>query len=137
MTKRRDISLTKLESEIMSAVWALGGTVRVREVAEAVNAERETALAYTTIQSVLMILKAKGAIAQVKTTGRAHAFRARVTRDEASQSMVMELADRLFGGRVEPLLMQLVGKAKLKPEELTELRAWADAQLRDGREEMP
>jgi predicted transcriptional regulator len=51
--------------------------------------------------------------------------------------MVMELADRLFGGRVEPLLMQLMGKAKLKAEELTELRAWADAQLRDGREEMP
>ncbi len=137
MTKRRDISLTKLESEVMSAVWDIGGPVRVREVAEAVNAERGTALAYTTIQSVLMILKAKGAISQVKATGRAHAFRARVTRDEASQSMVMELADRLFGGRVEPLLMQLMGKAKLKPEELTELRAWADAQLRDGREEMP
>lgn len=101
------------------------------------NNGRTPQLAYTTIQSVLMILKAKGAISQVKGEGRAHAFRARVTRDQVSQSMVMELADRLFGGRVEPLLMQLMGKAKLKPEELTELRAWADAQLRDGREEMP
>ncbi len=137
MTKRRDISLTKLESEVMSAVWDLGETVRVRDVADSVNNGRTPQLAYTTIQSVLMILKAKGAISQVKGEGRAHAFRARVTRDQASQSMVMELADRLFGGRVEPLLMQLMGKAKLKPEELTELRAWADAQLRDGREELP
>lgn len=137
MPKRRDISLTKLESEVMSAVWDLGETVRVREVADAVNDRRTPQLAYTTIQSVLMILKAKGAISQVKGEGRAHAFRARVSRDQASQSMVMELADRLFGGRVEPLLMQLIGKAKLKPEELTELRAWADAQLRNEREEMP
>jgi predicted transcriptional regulator len=137
MPKRRNISLTKLESEVMSAVWDLGETVRVRDVADAVNNGRTPQLAYTTIQSLLMILKAKGAISQVKGEGRAHAFRARVTRDQVSQSMVMELADRLFGGRVEPLLMQLMGKAKLKPEELTELRAWADAQLRDGREEMP
>ncbi|MFZ4576586.1 MAG: BlaI/MecI/CopY family transcriptional regulator, partial [Phycisphaerales bacterium] len=88
MPKHQSISLTKLESEIMSAVWDLGRTVRAREVADAVNAGRRPELAYTTIQSVLTILKAKGAVAQVKTTGRAHAFRARVTRDEASQSMV-------------------------------------------------
>lgn len=137
MPRRQSISLTKLESEIMSAVWDLGGTVRVRDVAEAVNSGRNAQLAYTTIQSVLTILKSKGAVAQVKGSGRAHAFRARITRDQASNNMVRELADRLFGGRVEPLLLQLMGQARLKPEELTELRAWADAQLRDAQEPSP
>lgn len=116
----------------MSAVWMLAGPVRVREVADAVNAGRREPLAYTTVQSVLMILKGKGAIEKVKGTGRAHAFRARVTRNEASRGMVKELADRLFGGRVEPLLLQMIGQARLKPEELAELRAWVDEQLHDA-----
>lgn len=137
MPRHLPISLTKLESEIMSAVWELAGPVRVREVAEAVNAGRRPVLAYTTIQSVLTILKAKGVVEQVKGAGRAHAFRARVSRDQASRRMVRELADRLFGGRIEPLLMQLIGQARLKPEELTELREWADEQLRDAREARP
>jgi BlaI family penicillinase repressor len=131
MTHPRDISLTKLESEVMSAVWTFDGPVRVREVAEAVNAGRREPLAYTTVQSVLTILKGKGAIERVKDTGRAHAFRARVSRDEASRGMMKELADRLFGGRVEPLLLQMIGQAQLKPEELAELRAWVDEQLHD------
>ena len=134
MPKRHPTSLTRLESEVMSAVWALTAPVRVREVAEAVNAGRTTPLAYTTIQSVLTILKTKGFVVQVRGAGRAHAFRARVSRDQASRSMVRDLADRLFGGRVEPILLQLIGQARLKPEELSELQAWVDAQLRDSQE---
>lgn len=135
MPRRTSIPLTKLESEVMSAVWSLPGPVRVREVAEAVNKGRREKLAYTTVQSMLIILKDKGIVEQVKPPkgeSRAHAFRARVSRDEASHAMVRELADRLFEGRVEPLLLQLIGQARLKPDELSELRAWVDAQLRDS-----
>jgi predicted transcriptional regulator len=127
-------SLTKLESEIMSAVWDLPHPILVRDVAEAVNTGRTPPLAYTTVQSVLTILKSKGAVEQVKGVGRAHAFRALISRDQASCGMVREMAKRLFGGRIEPLLLQLIGEARLKPEELTELRQWVDAKLRDASE---
>ena len=127
------ISLTKLESEVMNAVWALPSPVRVREVAEAVNAGREPQLAYTTIQSVMTILKAKGVVEQLQGAGKAHAFRPCITREQASDRMVRDLADRLFGGRVEPLLLQLIGQAELKPDELNELRNWVDAKLKDTR----
>jgi len=137
MTNHHPISLTKLESEVMTAVWGLAGPVRVREVAEAVNAGREPPLAYTTIQSVLTILKTKEVVEQVEGVGRAHAFKAKVSREQASHRMVRDLADRLFGGRVEPLLLQLIGEAKLKPQELSELRQWVDSQLRDAQEEAP
>jgi hypothetical protein len=46
--------------------------------------------------------------------------------------MVRDLADRLFGGRVEPMLLQLIGESRLKPAELRELRDWVDAKLRDA-----
>jgi predicted transcriptional regulator len=121
----------------MSAVWDLGGPVRVRDVAEVVNTGRRPPLAYTTVQSVLTILKSKGIVEQVKGVGRAHAFQARFSRDQASQGMVREMAARLLGGRIEPLLLQLIGEARLKPEELNELKDWVDAQLRDARESTP
>ncbi len=127
-------SLTKLEGEVMRAVWDLPGPVTVRDVADAVNAERDQPLAYTTVQTMLNILRDKGIVEQTKGTGRAFLYRARVSRDQASSHMVRDLADRIFGGRVEPLLMQLIDQSNLKPSELRELRDWVDSQLRDVEE---
>lgn len=134
MPRRAPISLTKLEGEVMLAVWDAPGPVRVRDVADALNARRDPPLAYTTVQTMLTILKDKGIVEQVEGDGRAHVYRARVSRDEASRHMVRELADRLFGGEIQPLLLQLIGQARLKPAELRELRDWVDARLRDGKE---
>lgn len=125
------VSLTKLEGEVMLAVWDLPEPVRVRDVADALNARRKPALAYTTVQSMLNILKDKGVLEQVEGAGRAFLYRARITRDQASGHMVRDLADRLFGGKLEPVLLQLIGQAQLKPAELRELRDWIDSQLRD------
>lgn len=134
MPRRTPISLTKLEAEVMLAVWDLAGPVRVRDVADAINGRRETPLAYTTLQTMFTILKDKGVLEQVKGPGRAHLYRARVSRTQASSHMVRDLATRLFGGRIEPLLLQLIDEARLKPAELRELRDWVDAQLRDVQE---
>jgi BlaI family transcriptional regulator, penicillinase repressor len=137
MPRRTPISLTKLEVEVMNAVWELAGPVRVREVAEALNARRKRPLAYTTVQTMLTILKEKGIVEQVEGAGRAHLYRARVSRDQASRHMVRELADRLFGGEVQPVLLQLIGESKLKTAELRELRDWINTQLRDEQEKHP
>jgi BlaI family penicillinase repressor len=118
----------------MLAVWELDGPVRVRDVADALNARRETPLAYTTVQTMLTILKDKGIVEVMEGPGRAHLYTALVSREQASRHMVRDLADRLFGGQVQPLLLRLIGQARLKPAELHELRDLVDAQLRDGKE---
>lgn len=134
MPRKPAISLTKLEGEVMQAVWDLDNPVRVRDVAEVLNEGRKPPLAYTTVQTMLTILKDKGAIEQVEGPGRAFLYRARVSRSQVSNHMVRDLADRLFGGRVEPMLLQLIGESRLKPAELRELRDWVDAKLRDVNE---
>lgn len=125
------VSLTKLEGEVMLAVWDLASPVRVRDVVEVLNAGRKPPLAYTTVQTMLTILKDKGVVEQVEGAGRAFLYRAILSRSQVSTHMVRDLADRLFGGRVEPMLLQLIGDSRLKPAELRELRDWVDAQLRD------
>ena len=117
----------------MRAVWAgEPGPVRVREVLDDLNRRRRKPLAYNTVQTVLTILKDKGAVRVVDGPGRAHHYRARITRAEASRRMVDELIDRLFDGRVHPLLQQLIDDPKLTPADLKELRDWVEAKLRDS-----
>ena len=106
MARARPISLTKLEGEVMLAVWDLAGPVRVRDVADALNARRDTALAYTTVQTMLTILKDKGIVEQVEGPGRAHLYRALVSREQALRMMTIDAAfisfDERKKGTIEP-----------------------------------
>lgn len=136
MAKRKPSSLTRLEGEVMRAVWGLGaGPVRVRDVLDALNAGRKQALAYNTVQTVLNILKDKGALTDAGGEGRAHFYKATLSQKDASRDMLRELADRLFGGGLSPLLQNLVDDPRLSEEELRRLRAWVDARLRDAKED--
>jgi BlaI family transcriptional regulator, penicillinase repressor len=136
MAKKPRPALTKLEGEIMRAVWdAQPQAVRVRDVLEAVNARRADPLAYNTVQTMLTILREKGFVQVVDESGRAHRFRARVSQTDVSRHMVRDLLGRMFSGRVQPLLQQLIDEADLNPSDLEQLRAWIDAKLSDTRED--
>ena len=136
MARRKPkVTLTRLEGEVMRAVWdAEPEPVRVRDVVEAVNLRRAKPLAYNTVHTMLTILRDKGVVQIKDGPGRAHLFRARVSRDDASRHMVRDLVDRIFGGRTQPLLHQLIDDARLDADELAELRDWVDQRLRDAEE---
>lgn len=127
--------LTNLELAVMREVWAANEPLTVREVVERLNADRKKPLAYNTVQTMLTILKEKGFVDAKAGEGRAHRFQARVTQEHVSTSMVQDLVDRLFDGRVQPLLVQLVGHETLSRDELEKLKALIENQLDD--EEAP
>jgi predicted transcriptional regulator len=130
--RKQPVSLTRLEGEVMCVVWDAGpGPVRARDVLEALNRGRKKPLAYNTVQTVLSILRDKGVVSVETGSGRAHLFRARVAREDASHQMARELADRLAGQDLAPFLLQLIGSADLERSELEELRDWVDARLSD------
>ena len=52
-----------------------------------------------------------------------------MSRDEVSSSMVGDLVDRLFEGKVQPLLHHLVDGERLGRGELEELRRLIDKEL--------
>lgn len=136
MAKKPQLSLTKLESDVMRAIWEAGtATVRVRDVLERLNDGRARPLAYNTVQTVMTILRDKGALALVRGSGKAHLYRARITREDASRHMTRDLVDRLFDGNVQPLLLQLIDEGELGAAELKRLRKWVDARLRDAEDE--
>jgi predicted transcriptional regulator len=132
MTKKQRPSLTRLELEVVQALWAEPArSLTVREVLERVNQPRKQQLAYTTVLTVLSILKRKGVVRVQAGPGRAHTFRPRLSRSEVTTSMVSDLLDRLFGGRAQPLLQHLIEHEQLSPGEIKEMKQWIDSRLED------
>lgn len=133
MPKRsRPALLTKLELEVMRAIWeAQPDELTVREVVDRLNAGRSKPFAYTTIQTMMTILKRKGVLRSKPGSGRAHRYSSCVSRDEVTSSMVGDLLERLFDGNARPLLAQLVEHESLERDQLEELRELIDTQLDD------
>ena len=117
MTTKAQIKLTRLEMEIMGAVWALG-SASVREIQEHLPERKRPA--YTTVQTIIYRLEEKGAVRRVKKIGNAHIFEAVVTRKAAHGRLIDELL-HVFGGSPRMLMAQLVETGQLTLEDIREL----------------
>jgi predicted transcriptional regulator len=109
--------LTAAEAEVMNVIWDRTPT----SVADIVpRLPRE--LAYTTVMTTVRILETKGFVAQCGKRGRAFLYRATVDRDAAQGSMSQEVANRLFGGSVKSLVLNLVRDETISADDLAEVK---------------
>ncbi len=108
--------LTKLELQIMEALWDRGHA-SIREVQEAFPARERPA--YTTIQTTVYRLEAKGAVRRFKKISNAHIFEAVVSRQAAQGRLIDDLLG-LFGGRTQPIIAHLIESGKLTIEDVRE-----------------
>ena len=112
------MQITQAESQIMEALWK-HGPLSFDEVMEKVAADQ--GWARSTVKTLVNRLLHKKAIASSKTGGR-HAYSALVSRQDYVQSESQGLLDRLFEGRLEPLITHFSEYRKLKPAELERLK---------------
>src|ERR1700736_465081 len=101
--------LTKLELQIMDALWS-GGALSIREIQEAFP-ERDRP-AYTTIQTTVYRLEGKNAVRRAKKISNAHIFEAVISRNAAQGRLIDELLS-LFGGRTQPVMAHLIESGRL------------------------
>jgi BlaI family penicillinase repressor len=106
------VSLGARELDVMTVLWQ-NSSGTVAEVQQALS----TALAYTTVLTILRNLEAKGFVRR-EEEGRAHRYFPKVKQRAAQQRAVRRLIDTLFRGSPEALLTQLVDDHDLSPEEL-------------------
>jgi predicted transcriptional regulator len=106
--------LTKLELQIMDALWT-SGALSVREIQEAFPEKNRPA--YTTVQTMVYRLEAKKAIRRVKKIGNAHIFEAAISRASAQRRLIDELL-AFFGGRSQPVMAHLIETGKLTLEDV-------------------
>jgi len=108
--------LTKLELQIMDALWTQG-PASIREIQESFP-ERDRP-AYTTVQTTVYRMERKKVLQRVKKISNAHIFEATVSRHAAQRRLIDDLLG-LFGGRIQPVMAHLVESGKLTLDDVRE-----------------
>jgi len=108
--------LTKLELQLMDALWTRGAS-SVREIQEALPEKDRPA--YTTVQTMVYRLEGKKAIRRLKKIGNAHIFEATISRHAAQRRLIDDLLS-FFGGRSQPVVAHLVETGKLTLDDVQE-----------------
>ena len=117
--------LTRLELQILDTLWTRGNA-SIREIQEAFPDPKP---AYTTVQTTVYRLEAKGALRRTRKVSNAHIFEPIVARDIARVRLLDEILG-FFGGRALPMMTQFVEAGKLT---IDDIRALEKALKKRGR----
>ena len=113
--------LGPLEAEVMAVLWHAGRPMPVRDVAEAVNAGRDSPLAYTTVLTVMTRLAGKNILARSRS-GRGYAYTPMAA--DTAEIAVRGVLDE-FG---EAALARFVEQVELEPRVRARLRRLMEQQ---------
>jgi BlaI family transcriptional regulator, penicillinase repressor len=100
----------------MEALWAKNET-SLREIQDSFPAKQQPA--YTTIQTTVYRMEAKGIVRRLRKVGNFHLFAAAITRDAAQSRLIDDLL-ALFGGRSQPVMARLIESGKLSLADVKE-----------------
>jgi BlaI family penicillinase repressor len=116
MARKKATMLTNAEHRIMEVIWARGSAT-VAEVVDALDGKD----AYTTILTLIRILKAKGYLSSRKE-GRAFVFTPKVDRDTVARKAAHQLLSKFFGGSPSELVLSFLRDEELTTEELDQIK---------------
>jgi len=107
------------EHEVMEVLWR-DSPLTALEVAERVPAQRGWSV--RTVKTLLSRLLAKGILSH-EEEGRRYLYRPAVAREDYVAAESRRLLDRLFGGRVTPLVAHLAERDDLSERDIAEIEA--------------
>lgn len=111
--------ISKAEHEIMEVLWR-EAPLTAAEVA--VRAPERRRWNIRTVKTLLGRLVAKGALSH-EEQGRAYLYRPVIERQDYVAGESRQLLDRLFGGRVSPLVAHLAERDALSEADIAEIEA--------------
>ncbi|HEY7191209.1 MAG TPA: BlaI/MecI/CopY family transcriptional regulator, partial [Vicinamibacterales bacterium] len=118
----RTPKLARLELQVLDVLWSLGNAP-IREIQEAFP---EPPPAYTTIQTTVYRLEAKGAVRRARKVSNAHIFEPIIKREVARQGLLDQILG-FFGGRAQPMMTQLAEAGKLTMADVRALEKYRQA----------
>ena len=113
---------TDAELAILRVLWSRGAST-VRDVYDQLN--RHATTGYTTVLKMLQIMTEKGLVVRDETQ-RAHIYEARYSEQKTQRQLLLDLADRAFGGSSAKLVLQALSGRKTSAEELSAIRELLD-----------
>ena len=123
------IAISDAESRVMEVLWRQSPQSAEEIVS---TLQRDNAWHEKTIKTLLNRLLGKRAVSAQKD-GRRYLYAPRLRREDWQQQESRSLLDRVFGGRVAPLLAHFSQHEKLSAKDIAELRKLIDAIDKKGR----
>ncbi len=127
--KKQVVAISDAESLVMDVLWRASAAMPAEEVIAALISEQSWQEA--TIKTLLNRLLKKGALSASKD-GRRYLYTAVLGRDQWVSSESTSMIERLFGGRVAPLVAHFGKHRKLSPSDIAELKKLIE-ELGDGK----
>jgi predicted transcriptional regulator len=118
MARKHSLSLTDAEARVMAVVWALKQATVTDVVGEL---QRAGTVTYSTAQTMLRILEAKGYVTHEKVA-RAFIYRPVVDERQARRRALKHLVSRLFNGSPSLLVLNVLEDEEMDPAELKRLK---------------
>ena len=115
-----DVRISDAELDVMEALWAAGQPLTAAEVAERIGDDREWSLA--TVKTLLSRLAAKGALKH-REDGRRFLYSPSIRREDYVGNESKRFVERLFGGRLSPLVARLAEEDGLDEEDIAAIEA--------------
>ena len=111
-----DVRLSEAEWDVMEVLWSSAQPLTATDIDESLRkGERDWSLA--TVKSLLSRLLAKQAVAPAKD-GRRFLYTPVIERASCVNHESRRFVDRLFGGRLSPLIVQLANEESLDAEDV-------------------
>ena len=111
--------ISDAEHAVMEVLWE-EAPLAASDVAGRVDPARGWSA--RTVKTLLSRLLAKGAIVH-EEEGRRYLYRPAIAREVFVERESEKLLDRMFGGRVTPLVAHLAERNRLSPEDIEEIEA--------------
>ena len=115
-----DVRLSEAEWEVMEVLWAAPSPLTAADIAARIPEERDWQMA--TVKSLLSRLLAKNAVRPDKD-GRRFLYSPVIERASYVGEESKRFVDRLFGGRLSPLIAHLAGEESLSTADMAEIEA--------------
>ena len=115
-----DPRISDAELHVMEVLWAATGPLTATDVADRIEAGRGWSLA--TVKTMLSRLVAKGALTHGED-GRRYVYSPAIERDSYVGGESRRFVDRLFGGRLSPLVARLAEEDALDPDDIAAIEA--------------
>jgi predicted transcriptional regulator len=100
----------------METLWTRS-ECSIRDIQESFPLKKRPA--YTTIQTTVYRMEAKGIVHRLKKVGNFHIFSPAISRDAAQRRLMDDLL-ALFGGRGQPVMTHLIESGKLSLDDVKE-----------------
>ena len=111
--------ISDAEAAVMTILW-VKSPLTAQDIIGSLSAERGWSA--NTVKTLLARLVGKKAVAY-EEDGRRYLYRPLLTHDDYASSESRRLIDRIFGGRLTPLVAHLADRNALTPEDIAEIEA--------------